>query len=177
MEASERYGYDKALYVGELTDETLLLGCIFDWFAISLVSYMSTIKLMQLLEDNEWELSHLRVTANQEKLRKARSSYIESVAPDVLDWRNKIAAHRVATDPRADNLSMLEYSTMVDISYSSPYYRAGSTRMWVGNIEEEWTKYREYLPESEKEGMAGAWQRHRLILGQLKGKNSLAVKP
>jgi hypothetical protein len=49
--------------------------------------------------------------------------------------------------------------------------------MWVGNIEEEWTKYREYLPESEKEGMAGAWQRHRLILGQLKGKNSLAVKP
>lgn len=170
MEAFERYGKDKALYVGELTDEASLLGCIFDWFAISLVSYMSTIKLMELLEDSEWELSHLREKANQEKLREARSSYIESVASDVLEWRNKIAAHRVATDPRADNLSMLVYSTMVDITYSSPYYRAGSTRLWVGNIEEEWTEYREHLPESKREGSIGAWQRHKLILGKLKGK-------
>ncbi len=177
LEALKRYGKDQTLHVGELTNETLLLGCIFDWFAISLVSYMSTIKLMQVLEDNKWELSHLREKSNQEKLRGARSLYIESVAPDVLDWRNKIAAHRVATDPRADNLSMLEYSTMVDISYSTPYYWAGSTRMWVGNIEEEWTKYREYLPESEREGIAGAWQRHKLILGKLKGKNPLAVRP
>lgn len=177
LEALEKHGKDKVLYRGELTDETLLLGCIFDWFAISLVSYMSTIKLMQLLEDNKWELSHLREKTNREKLSEARNSYIESIAPDVLEWRNKIAAHRVATDPRADNLSMLVYSTMVDVTYSSPYYCAGGTRIWVGNVEEEWEKYREHLPESGREGVSEAWQRQKLILGKLKGENPLTIRP
>ena len=177
MEALEKHGKDKIVGLVEITEETLLLGCIFDWFAISLVSYMSTIKLMLLLEDNDWELSHLRQNANQEKLREARSSYIESVAPDVLDWRNKIAAHRVATDPRSDNLSMLIYSTMVDITYSTPFYRAGSTRMWVGNIEEEWNEYRQHLPESKKEGISEAFQRHMLILGKGMREKPLAIEP
>ncbi len=177
LEALRRHGKDKPIYVAERTHETSLLGCIFDWFAISLVSYLSTIKLMQLIEDNEWELSHLLDRTNQEKLQKARKSYIDSVAPTVFKWRDKIAAHRVATDPRGDNLSMLAYSTMVDITYSSPYYRAGSTQMWVGNIEEEWTKYRESLPESKREGSVGAFQRHKLILGKLKEQTLLTVKP
>ena len=137
VEALKRHGKDVMVWRGEATDETLLLGCIFDWFAISLVSYMSTIKLMQMMEENEWELSQLQDRDNQKKLRQGRSSYIESVAPEVLEWRNKIAAHRVATEPRTDNLSMLTYSTIVDITYSTPFYRAGSTRMWVGSIEEE----------------------------------------
>ena len=177
IEVLEKYGKDKIVGLVEVTEESLLLGCIFDWFAISLVSYMSTIKLMQLLEDNGWELSHLRKKANKEKLLKARNAYNENVAPDVLDWRNKIAAHRVATDPRSDNLSMLTYSTMVDITYSSPFYRAGSTRVWVGNMEEEWNEYRQHLPESKKEGISEAWQRHKLILGKAMREDPLAIEP
>ena len=108
-----------------------MLGCIFDWFAISLVSYMSTIKLTQLLEDNDWALSHLQEKTNQEKLREVRSSYIGSVASDVMDWRNKIAAHRVATDPRADSLSTLTYSTLPTVAYRSPYYRVGDFKITI----------------------------------------------
>ena len=177
LEALERYGRDMTVGSAEITDEILMLGCVFDWFAISLVSYMSTIKLMQMLEDNQWDLSHLQDRSNQEKLREARSSYVENVAPEVLDWRNKIAAHRVATDPRSDNLSMLAYSTMVDITYSTPFYRAGSTKMWIGNIEEEWNKYRQHLPESKREGVSGAIQRHLLIIGKSRRENPLAIEP
>ena len=177
LEALERYGRDMTVGRAEITDETLILGCVFDWFAISLVSYTSTIKLMQLLEENQWDLSHLQDRANQEKLREARSSYVESVAPEVLDWRNKIAAHRVTTDPRSDNLSMLTYSTMVDITYETPFYRAGSTRMWVGNIDEEWNQYRQLLPESKRDGISGALRRHLLIMGKSRVENSLAIEP
>ena len=166
VEALERYGKDVIMGSSAAADETLLLGCVFDWFAISLVSYMSTIKLMQMMEENEWELSQLQDRDNQKKLREGRSSYIESVAPDVLSWRNKIAAHRVATDPQSDNLSMLTYSTMVDVAYSTPFYSAGSTRMWVGNIEEEWNEYRQHLPEAKEEGTSETWQRLKLILGK-----------
>ena len=169
IEALEKHGKDKDKIVGlaEVPDETLLLGCIFDWFAISLVSYLSTIKLMQSLEENQWEISHLQEKPNQVKLQEARNSYLKSVAPEVLDWRHKIAAHRVATDPRKeDNLSMLTYSTMVDITYETPFYRVGSTRMWVGNIEEEWNQYRRHLPESKRDGISGALQRHLLMIGK-----------
>ena len=134
IEALEKYGKDMITGLANVTQETLLLGCIFDWFAISLVSYMSTIKLMQSLEDNQWELSHLQEKPNQEKLRYARNSYVESVVPEMLEWRNKIAAHRVATDPRSDdNLSMITYSTLPTITYHSPYYRVGDFKITMGD--------------------------------------------
>ena len=131
--ALEKHGKDRIVFLGKVTEETLFIGCIFDWFAISMVSYMSTIKLMQLLEENQWDLSRLQDRANQEKLHEARSTYVERVAPEVLEWRNKIAAHRVATDPRSDNLSTLTYSTMPTVTYRSPYYRVADFKITIGD--------------------------------------------
>ena len=64
---------------------------------------------------------------------KTCSAYIKRIAPDVLKWRNKIAAHRAATDPRSDSLSMLMYSTMPTVTYESPYYRIGGLTITMGD--------------------------------------------
>ena len=65
----------------------LLLGCIFDWFAISLISYMRTIQLMHLMETNSWGLEDLKRKPAQQKLHDACDVYISKIAPDVLEWR------------------------------------------------------------------------------------------
>ena len=153
LEELERHGKDNIVELLQVTDETLMLGCVFDWFSISLVSYMRSIQLMKLLEENNWELEHLQERAIQRQLREAYSSYIENVAPDVLQWRNKIAAHRAATDPRSDNLSLLTYSTLPTVSYSSPYYVVGGYTISMGDGStsdlEPWSlteKYEELTP-------------------------------
>ncbi len=133
IEALKRHGRDKIVFIGELTEETLLLGCVFDWFAISLVNYMRTIKLMEMLEEKGWVLADLQKKAVQHQLRKVCRSYIEKIAPDVFQWRNKIAAHRIATDPRSDNLSMLTYSTFTTVTYHSPHYEVGGLKVSLGD--------------------------------------------
>ena len=126
MEALEKYGRDKIRFESDFGSYLeLLLGCVFDWFAISLVSYMRTIQLMRVMEANNWGLEDLRSKSAKEKLRNARNVYINKIAPDVLQWRNKIAAHRAATDPRSDSLALLTYSTFPTVSYHSPYYVVG----------------------------------------------------
>ena len=113
VETLERFGKDNITFFSDFGSlEELWLGCMFDWFAISLVSYMRTIQLMHLMEINLWGLEELKQKAAQRKLRNACDLYIKRVAPDVLEWRNKIGAHRVATDPRSDSLALLTYSTM-----------------------------------------------------------------
>ena len=129
-EALEKYGKDKITYFSDFgSDIELLLGCIFDWFSISLISYMRTIQLMHLMETNEWGLEDLKRKPEQRKLHNACDVYINKIAPDVLEWRNKIAAHRAATDPRSDSLALLTYSTFPTVGYQSPYYVVGHLRL------------------------------------------------
>ena len=146
--ALERHGKDNIVFLSEITDETLMLGCVFDWFAVSLISYMRTIKLLQLMEDKRWKLAQLRDPKIQRKLRKACDSYINAVAPDILQWRNKIAAHRVATDPRSDDLGIIFYSTLPTISYQSPYFVAGALRVTLSGGEpsdlQQWSLTKSY---------------------------------
>ena len=92
--ALEAHGTDKVRLVFQITDETLLLGGVFDWFAISLVSYLRVIKLMHLMEFNEWGVSDLRDRQVKKKLNAACVAYVKRVAPEVYQWRNKIAAHK-----------------------------------------------------------------------------------
>ena len=127
--ALEAHGTDKVRLVFQITDETLLLGGVFDWFAISLVSYLRVIKLMHLMEFNEWGVSDLRDRQVKKKLNAACVAYVKRVAPEVYQWRNKIAAHRAATDPQSDNLTTLTYSTMPGVTYQSPYYGVGYLRL------------------------------------------------
>lgn len=154
MEALDRFGKDEATFFADFGSSTeLLLGCTFDWFAISLVSHMRTVQLMQLMESNDWGLEDLRRKPVQRKLRNAYSAYITEVAPDVLQWRNKIAAHRAATDPRSDSLSMLTYSTFPTVAYQSPYYVVGGLTLTMGDGTvaklQQWSlteKYEELIP-------------------------------
>ena len=133
IEALERFGKDEITTFSDFgndgNDVELLLGCVFDWFSISLVSYMRTIQLMHVMEANGWDLEDLKRKPAQQELRKAYDAYIKKIAPDVLEWRNKIGAHRVATDPRSDNLALLAYSTFPTVVYHSPYYGVGHPRL------------------------------------------------
>ena len=123
LEALKRQKTYKMIALYETSPETLMLGCVFDWFALSLVSYFRTMKLMDLMESNSWELGDLRNTATRKKIKNQCSLYVQSVAPAIYKWRHKIAAHRAATDPRSDdNLTMLTYSTLPPVSWHTPYY-------------------------------------------------------
>lgn len=130
----QRFGKDKVTFFSDFgSSAELLLGCIFDWFSISLVSYMRTVQLMHLMETNGWELDDLKLKPAQRELHNACDVYIAEIAPDVLEWRNKIAAHRAATDPRSDSLALLTYSTFPTVGYESPYYVAGHLRLTLGD--------------------------------------------
>ena len=110
-------------------DLEILLSCFFDWFSINLVSYMRMVQLMQMMETHAWSMQDLKQKAIQKQLRESYDSYINRVAPEVLQWHNKIAAHRSATDPRSDNLSTIIYSTFPTIGYQTPYYGVGNLRL------------------------------------------------
>ena len=109
---------------------TMFLGCIFDWFAISLVSYLRLVKLVHLMEIHGWSVSDLTKKHIGKKVRISGIKYITSVAPEVYIWRNKIAAHRAATSPdETDSFNLLDYSTMCNINYDSPYYTVLSIKI------------------------------------------------
>ena len=132
IEALETHGADKVVHLFQITDETLLLGVIFDWFSISLVNYLRLVKLMHLMETNDWGIVNLRDKRIQKELKGACVAYVKDVAPEVNQWRNKIAAHRAATDPRDDNLTTLTFSTMPTVAYQSPFYGVGYLKLFMG---------------------------------------------
>ena len=131
----------------------LLLAPIFDWFAVSLISYLRTIKLMEFLEEFEGRLEPLKEKRNKTRLKAAIRPYLASVAPDVLEWRNKIAAHRSATDPQSDSLAMMTYSTIPPVGYQTPYFGVGHLAINLGDGSSanlpQWSltqKYEELVP-------------------------------
>ena len=154
VEELERFGRDEIRGFFDFgNDLELMLGCVFDWFSISLVSYMRTIQLMHLMETNGWGLENLKQKSAQRKLRNACRMYISRIAPDVLEWRNKVGAHRVATDPRSDSLALLKYSTFPSVGYQSPYYGVGHFSLTLGDGSSaalpNWSltqKYEELIP-------------------------------
>ena len=55
--ALEIHRAGKVVHLFQITDETLLLGCVFDWFSITLVNYLRLVKLMHVMERNNWDIS------------------------------------------------------------------------------------------------------------------------
>jgi hypothetical protein len=103
-----------------------IVPCAFNWFAVTLVSYMRLVALVQLMQTEGWKSEDLAVAAHRTEIRDHCSAYAEKHAPEVYKWRNKVAAHFAATDPRwDDNLSTLEQSAMSMVEFQYPYY-------WVG---------------------------------------------
>jgi hypothetical protein len=103
-----------------------IVPCAFNWFAVTLVSYMRLVALVQLMQTKGWKSEDLAVAAHRAEIKDHCSAYAEKHACEVYKWRNKVAAHFAATDPRwDDNLSTLEQSVMSRVEFQYPYY-------WVG---------------------------------------------
>ena len=128
----EIHGAGKVVHLFQITDETLLLGCVFDWFSISLVNYLRLVKLMHVMERNDWGIGQLQDKQVQKELKGACLTYVRDVVPEVYQWRNKIAAHRAAVDPQDDNLTTLAFSTMPAVAYQSPFYGVGYLKLFMG---------------------------------------------
>ena len=126
---------DKNTVIGlfRINDETLMLGCVFDWFALSLVNYLRMVKFIHLMELNDWSLADLKKHPVQKEIKESCVAYVKDIVPAVYEWRNKIAAHRVATDPRNETMNLLNYSTMPTVDYQTPYYGVLNFRIWVSN--------------------------------------------
>ena len=58
--ALEIHGAGKVVHLFQITDETLLLGCVFDWFSISLVNYLPSCKAHAC--NGEERLGHRQIT-------------------------------------------------------------------------------------------------------------------
>ena len=129
--AMEIHGAGKVVHLFQITDETLLLGCVFDWFSITLVNYLRIVKLMDVMETNDWGIERLQDKQVQKELKSACLTYVRDVAPEVYQWRNKIAAHRAAVDPQDDNLTTLTFSTMPSVTYQSPFYGVGYLKLFM----------------------------------------------
>lgn len=112
------------------------LACCFNWFSVSLVSYLRLVRLIGLMIENSWKVEDLTEASNQQELSKVCVAYIEGIIPSVYRWRNKVAAHFAATDPRkADNAATLEISLMSNITYERPYFAAGAMMWGTGDAQ------------------------------------------
>lgn len=139
----------------------LFLSCLFDWFSISLISYMQMVKLMQMMETHAWSMQDLKQKTIQKQLRASYKPYFNRIAPEVLQWRNKIAAHRSAADPRSDSLSTIVYSTIPPVTYQTPYYGVGYLKLSM--TREGTSDFRSWsLTEKYEELIPRYWPQNRL---------------
>lgn len=105
--------------------------CSFNWFAISLTSYLRLIALVDVCNRYSWTLDDL--VANSKAVNKECEEYVRGIVPAVLKWRNKVAAHPAATSPigkghsrlDADNLATLLQSYSCPVSRVAGYFEVG----------------------------------------------------
>jgi hypothetical protein len=102
-----------------------IISCAFDWFSVTLVNYLKLVALIHLMNIRGWKSSSLNDRKKQDEIRKHCSSYAKRVAPEVSVWRDKVAAHFAATDPRSDNLGTVMQSVMSEVEFKYPYYYVG----------------------------------------------------
>lgn len=101
-----------------------LLPNFFHWFAVTSCSYARTVELMNLMSEKKWSTKDL--ITNKDVVKDLCDKYLKRVIPEVYEWRNKIAAHFAATDPRKDNAATLEFSLLSPISWRNSHYYAGT---------------------------------------------------
>ncbi|OGI10201.1 MAG: hypothetical protein A2Y40_03780 [Candidatus Margulisbacteria bacterium GWF2_35_9] len=134
------YGPAPVMMTMGFPKNTGLINSCFNWYSITLMSYLRLIKLIYLMYENTWSTADLQVEANKKIIKKECVKYVKSIAPEIYMWRNKVAAHFAATDPsNADNLGTLEQSLMGNIDYHKPYFTAASF-LWTSNNEKSQLK-------------------------------------
>lgn len=102
------------------------LGSMFNWYAVSLTSYLRLIALVELMQKKGWQSGDLADKDNKKIIKPYGDHYVERVVPDIKRWRDKVAAHFAATDPRLDDtLATLELTTMNPITLKCSYYYVG----------------------------------------------------
>lgn len=69
----------------------------FNWFCSSLTNYLRLVGFVELVTQRQW--SGRDVTANMGRVKSHCSEYVKDVVPDIVRWRNKIAAHSALTAP------------------------------------------------------------------------------
>jgi hypothetical protein len=105
--------------------------CSFNWFAISLTSYLRLVALVDLVNRTGWSLADL--VAKEKEVSKTCHDFTEEVAPAVLRWRNKVAAHPAVTAPigksdarrPSDRLGTLLQSFSCPVSRTAGYFEVG----------------------------------------------------
>lgn len=110
------------------SDNDLILSQ-FNWFAISCINYIRTIGLVDIMIQKGWKT--LDIKNNIDEIKQYCSNYAEEVVPELLKWRNKISAHPSITDSRSkDNLGLLEFSLMNQLTFTYPHYYVGGFN-WI----------------------------------------------
>lgn len=102
-----------------------LLFCAFDWFAMSLTSYLRLVKLTEIASSNGWSLSELAAKSNEKSINEQCAAYMKDVSPAVTQWRHKVSAHPSATAPRRDHLATILQSIAYPITRSAGYFEVG----------------------------------------------------
>lgn len=103
-----------------------LTYAMFNWFAISLTSYLRLIAMVGLVNREGWGLRDL--LGNHKAVEDECSTYVASIVPAVLQWRHKIAAHPAVTAPRVTNKQSDRLATLIQ-SFTCP------VRMDLGYLE------------------------------------------
>lgn len=108
-----------------------LVVCAFDWFAISLVRYQQLIGLIAFLDGNRIQAEDLTERSRGQDAKTAADKYARAISPEVMKWRDKVAAHYAMTAPRntkteKDSLGDLWHSVSSNIVFLNGRYRAGA---------------------------------------------------
>lgn len=101
------------------------LFCAFDWFAMSLTSYLRLVKLLAMAQSAGWPLVALAEKANESSINQQCSAYMKAVAPAVTQWRHKVSAHPSATAPRRDHLTTILQSIAYPMTRTAGYFEVG----------------------------------------------------
>jgi len=96
--------------------DTTPMSVMFHWFSISAVNLLRLIGLVEIMNRESWTSSD--ILNHSKEIRAHCKNYVESIIPEVLEYRNKVAAHFSITDPRPeDNVASLEFSIMPQVSW------------------------------------------------------------
>lgn len=127
----ERNPYAKGTFRAFSSDFRPTLGSVFNWYSISLMNHLRLIALVDLMQKKNWHENDIANPANRCDISKHCTHYASAAAPEVYRWRNKVAAHFAATDPKKkdDSLATLKLTVMDPITYNYPYFYVGSFQL------------------------------------------------
>ncbi|MFA6430090.1 MAG: hypothetical protein WC229_03515 [Candidatus Paceibacterota bacterium] len=121
--------------------ESNLLANIYNWFAVSIISYLRSIATLDYMGKNNVSINNLSNFKGE--LKEYTCEYIKKVVPEIYEWRNKVGGHFAITDPKDDSPSTLEASFFNNISFEKGRSYAGSLK-WGESKLPKWSLVKEF---------------------------------